>query len=389
MKSCIVTLPIQPYANPSIGLIASVIVADFFSNLVSLPLIIVTSAGGMKSIEYKKNDGFVMSLNQAGVNFEQTWDADSSLNLSRATQAIQKMIDDGMIITKSIKILNCECGAVEMPSDIITRSSRTLINKSIDGCECKLCHSKVREVTVKEAMFFKPVSKLSLQSNLVPNLYGSEFLNAWNRICSQSQYISRIRKSACQLQIGDKRIGFDWDFIWQMYLAFLKQDGFCPEFVLTSNHTIDAVLRAVLLEALITGHQINNILIPPYFLGEKGISLGKLKMNYIEKYHKNAFRLLVALSLNWKRKESRLMLSQLASCDRLIGGLNKRGKLTSGGQMLETMNAENALSVFNSSTVREFYKNIRKQGLDEDSSLSEVIFCKEDYRTVNPLLCGR
>lgn len=386
MKSCIVTLPIQPYANPSIGLIASVIVADFFSDLMSLPLVIVTSAGGMKSIEYKRNDGFVMSLDQAGVTFEQTWDADSPLNLSRVTQAIQKMINDGMIIEKSVKVLNCECGAVEIPSNITTRSSRTLISK--DG-ECKLCHSTVKEVFIKEALFFESVNKISLQANLIPKSYNSEFSNAWDRICSQSQYISRIRKSACQLQVGDKKVGIDWDFVWQMYLAFLKQDGFCPEFVLTSNHTIDAVLRAVLLEALITGYQVNNILIPPYFLGEKGISLGKLKMNYIEKYHKNAFRLIVALSLNWKRKESRLMLSQLSLCNRVIKGVNKKGGLQTGNEVWNIDNAESALLAFNSNTVREFYNNIRKQGLAKNASLSEVIFCKEDYRTVKPLFCGR
>lgn len=322
MEKCVVTLPITPVANPSLGLVASILVGDIIARNLGLKFVLALGVQGMRipvaELEGTVNS-FLLHLNNVGVRPDYVWRSDSKENKVLLEKFFSKLTEDSFIEQAQVEVLECPCGAIEKLVDAIEWNEKRRLYVVRDGMTyCKICGG-LSEKTQKIGHRFHLKENVS-GIELHPISYEREVREQIRCFSEMKVLVSRKRGTAVSIKHGDEIVSLDPDFIWQMYLPALSASGFDPCILLGSNHTLRALILVRAVQQALSPKSSLRIVVPPYFLGEGRKRLGgeSYSMNTLLLNHKiNSLRVIVGMSLNWKQKESVIQTSQLALLDKM------------------------------------------------------------------------
>lgn len=322
MIKCVVTLPITPVANPSLGLVASILVGDVIARNLGMKFVLALGVQGMRIPTAELEDtvnSFLSYLNNVGIRPDYTWRSDSEENRMLLEKFFSKLTDDSFVEQMLAEVLECPCGAIEKLADAIEWNEKRQLYIVRDGMiYCRICgglSEKIQRIGYRFHLK-EGVSGIELH----PSSYTNEVQEQIRRFSKMRVLVSRRREAAVSIKHGDETVSLDPDFVWQMYLPALSVSGFDPCILLGSNHTLRALVLVRAVQQALSPKSSLKIVIPPYFLGEGRKRLGgeSFSMNTLLLKHKiNSLRAIVGMSLNWRQKESVIQTSQLALLDKM------------------------------------------------------------------------
>lgn len=322
MKKCVVTLPITPTANPSFGMIASVIVSDIVARNLGLKLVLALGVQGMRISAHELEsvvNAFLSHLRGVGVRPDFILRGDSRVISGLIEKILISLLRQQRITMVEANILVCPCGAVEKLADVTEPYEKRRLYKTVNNeMYCKVCNGPVQKKH-EEVYLFRLSEQIS-GIQLFPEFYRNEVGEQVRNANGSRILVSRTRNSSVPMQIGKKTILFDPDFIWQTYLTTLPSVGLDPSILIGSNHRFRAVVLSRAVQETCFPQSLLNVVVPPYFLAERQAPLRGEEYSIdtlLRAHHKNSLRVLAGESLNWNRKESVVQTSQLSLLDRM------------------------------------------------------------------------
>lgn len=225
MKDCVVTLPITPIDNPSIGLMVIPFLMDALSKRMGIDSLLALNVNGAKlyndSIE-KNVNGYLSSIKKMGIFCNFIWKDDQGENIFWINKFFNQLRKEKYIIQERTIIMKCECGLVESIAEAENLFlSRRVYSTKENKKYCKVCETEIVE-SEELAYLFKFPNIISVK-NIYPEFYKKELLIMSKRFSGYKFLISRSRSSALAIWSGDKNIYLDIDFVWQMYLPTIRR----------------------------------------------------------------------------------------------------------------------------------------------------------------------
>lgn len=319
MLKSIVTLPITPQVNPSLGLVASILVGDFAARNLGLKFVLALGPQMRLSPPDRERTvtAFLDTLRRFGIRPDYVWRADTEDNYRCIQKLILRLSTEKKMIRKSwARIHVCSCGVVEKLSEATELyDKRRLYTIEQHGIRCKFCLEIAKQIERQVYRFTPSMDTISICP--YPGYYSAEIQKQMESFLRISSMISRSRESSLHVEIDGEQVSLDNDFAWQLYLLTLPELGFEPELILGSNHSLRSIVTIATLQQALAPNSILQVLIPPYFLGEGRKRLGNADA-IAGAYLKNSFRVIVASSLNWKKKESVIQIGQLQLLDKMF-----------------------------------------------------------------------
>lgn len=322
MGKCVVTLPITPVANPSLGLVASILVGDIIARNLGLKFVLALGVQGMRipSADLEGTvSSFLLHLSNIGIHPDYVWRSDSEGSKASIEKFFKRMNEDSFVEQVTADVLECSCGAIEKLFDAVEWNEKRRLYVVHDGkIYCKICGQLSKKIQKIGHRFHLKENVSGIEVH--PGSYENVIQEQIRRFSETKILVSRNRATAVSIKHGDEIVSLDPDFIWQMYLPALSVSGFDPCILLGGNHTLRALVLVRAVQQAMFPKSSLEIVVPPYFLGEGRKPLGgeAYSMNTLLLNHKiNSLRVLVGMSLNWKQKESVIQTSHLALLDKM------------------------------------------------------------------------
>lgn len=327
MEKCLVTLPITPVANPSLGLVGAILTGDFAARNLGLKFVLALGPSNMRTPVSEREEtvaAFVRHLANVGIRPDHIWRSDSEPNQRMIRECFLRMLNDSLITLSAADVEICPCGVVEkLAAATEWYEKRRLYSLRTGVPYCKFCNQRV--IVQRKPVYRFQVKTDAFELDPYPNFYANELQTQIGYLANTSLMVSRSRESSVKLETEYGLVYLDQDFAWQMYLPTLPSAGYEPSVLLGSNHNLRAIVLIRILQQNLVPNSTLVTLIPPYFLGAGGKRMGQecLMEALLGAHHKNSIRAIVGMSLNWKQKESAIDTQPLALLDKMAERLGR------------------------------------------------------------------
>lgn len=316
MKHAILTLPISPSEEPTIGSLLTPLVGDILANKTANPLVLCLNSLGVK-LDSRADRGsatrtFVATATELGIRTDLVWRDEE--RLADIHSLLQALASTGRLEVEDRPLLACSCGKVEIPMESLDSPAPGKLYESRDDgtLVCRLCATELRKVHAN-ALVFRPQRPPSYE--VYPEFYSSEISAVLSRLRRNGIIISRLRSTELALRASGKLFNVDVDFGWQGFLVAVQGLGFGPGALVVSNHSLrQAAIALQILADLDHQAEALNIVVPPYLSmpGDERSGIHDLSARrLLTQYPGATLRLFLTASLSWKRKEVMFHSSQL------------------------------------------------------------------------------
>lgn len=299
MNKMVITLPIAPYKNFSIGKLSTPILAEALAKKIDGKFYLAVNL--LDSYKERNIDGYKELLDMYGITLDEFWIDKEHIN--DLLDSIYFLIQNGYIYKIKKDMLLCNCKKVEIAKDNI--SSINMIDSCfqiIDGeYYCKSCKKRCyiyeKEVLVLDA---RAVYKENML--FFPDFINKDVKTFHNNIGINQVVISRERNTGINVIYNNKKYNIDIDFLWEIYLSlFSKSD----KIVLCSNHQLFQLYMVLMLENCFNKESKTIGLATPYINVE---NFG------IEKELENrmlSLKLFTLFNFKWSKKENSIDIGLL------------------------------------------------------------------------------
>lgn len=291
MNRLIITMPIAPYNNYSIGKLSTPILAQSLAKKINGKFVLSVNLFD----SYKTRE--ILPYQQLLQNYQVTpysyW-IDKE-NINKLINNIYLLIEKNYIREDYKKILHCKCKKVEICIDNI----KTI--NMIDSCftiydknyYCKSCKTKCIAETEK-VLVFNPnlIDKTNLK--FYPEFINKDIKTFHQTVGTNDIIISRQRPTGIKITCNNSIYNIDVDFLWQTYLSLFNEE---EKIVLCSNHQLYQLYMALMLEKSINSQAQTIGLATPY------INANKIEEKELEN-RLLSLKLFILFNFKWAKKEN-------------------------------------------------------------------------------------
>lgn len=293
----IITLPISPYSNMSVGKMTTPILGESLAK--SMDCNFTMSINVLNSYNNKNSNSFIKLMKQYNIKPNKYWiDKD---NIKQLTNQIYLLNDMGYIYEKEKEILRCNCGKVEIPKENIKTINfkDSLFEMKNGKYFCKFCKKECIISTEKVLVFD---SKLVDKNNMLfyPNFMNKDKITFDKTVGNNDILISRNRETGIKYDYNNQTYNLDIDFLWQNYLSLFNSKD---KIVMCGNHQLYQLYMVGMLEKCFNKTNNTICLATPYLEHNSNeINLENRIMS---------LKVFSLLALKWAKKENKFDLSLL------------------------------------------------------------------------------
>lgn len=254
----VITLPMKPHRKEKIGMIVIPSIADVLAKRIG-----AKSYLGVNLMDsYVKRSDFINNyydlLYQMNIDVDDVWvDTENEIKLF---SNVQKLIDNGFIKEKKIKVLRCPCGVIDMKSgsanDFVTKRSYIMKNNE---AYCKECGEKCKD-TIEKVLVFN-AGNIEFKSNTLPSRIAKDQQEFHKRLKDEDILISRYRDTKVPVIVNGTKYNIDIDFAELTYLSCFDEK---QRVIIGSNHHIYQMYMMQLLQQCLGNNAENLYVAVPY-----------------------------------------------------------------------------------------------------------------------------
>jgi len=336
LRSAIVSLPITPRKNPTLGLILIPFLMDVLSKKMGVDRVLALNVNGSKlygeDIEIHAQ-GYVQANSNFGIIPHSIWRDDQQENMYWINVFFQQLFADGIITMEDRELLRCPCRAVETLALAENRSeTRRLYEKKEGLSHCKICGGIVTNEI--DSVYLFRVPSIPVNWHVFPEFTKKEILHTMKRFTGTQLLISRTRPSALPLWTGQEHIFLDVDFAWQLCLPILRRFGYQPVVLVGSQKNLFGCYLTMLLLYLIDKTTVE-LVVPAYCKTAK--EEGGSKLMDFPNWNKSHARLFLAAHCTFHKKEVSFDPSLLKSIARMPPTSAMQAVQSRGQQLSEAL----------------------------------------------------
>ena len=146
-KNCVVTLPITPLKEHSIGLMVAPFVMDVISKKLNLYRVLALNVNGAKIHSQNVDEhvrGYIENNRILNIIPHFIWRDDQGENVFWVNKFFHDLRTGGHIVESEVELMKCSCGAVESLATAENISVARRLYQVRDGKKyCNLCESEV------------------------------------------------------------------------------------------------------------------------------------------------------------------------------------------------------------------------------------------------------
>ena len=291
MEKIIMTMPIAPYDNFSIGKMSTPILADFLAQKMDAKFVLAVNQ--LDAYKKRKIDNYLELLQQYGIKPDYVWiDSEHKIEL---LDKINYLIDNNYIYSDKRAIMSCDCKKVEIP--VVNLETINLTDscfyKKNNQFFCKSCNMPCK-VMDEDVLIFQPKLLQDREFNFYPEFINKDIKTFTNTIMENEIVLSRKRNTGVTLEYGNKSYNIDIDFLWQVYLSLFPNAN---KIVMCSNHQLYQLFIVSMLEKCYNNNGNTISLATPY-LNSTYKNEQELKNRIL------SLKIFTVLNQKWAKKEN-------------------------------------------------------------------------------------
>ena len=254
----VITLPMKPHRKEKIGMIVIPSIADVLAKRIG-----AKSYLGINLMDsYVKRSDFIDDyynlLYQMDIDVDDVW-VDTE-NEPELFSNVQKLIDNGFIKEKKLKVLRCPCGVIDMKSgsanDFVTKRSYIMKDNEV---YCKECGEKCRD-SIEKVLVFN-ASNIDFKSKTLPSRIAKDQLEFHKRLKDEDILVSRVRDTKVPVVVNGTKYNIDIDFAALTYLSCFDEN---QRVIIGSNHHVYQMYMMQLLQQCLENESENLYVAVPY-----------------------------------------------------------------------------------------------------------------------------
>lgn len=266
MERIVMTMPIAPYHNFSVGKLSTPILAK--SLAIKLNAKYVLAVNCLDAYKTRGIMEYMDLLHMYDLDPDEYW-IDSE-HREELLQQIYYLIDNNYIYSSKRDILSCHCKRVEIPIqhlDSINMNDACFYREN-GNYYCKYCHS-ICCVNEMDSLIFNPKLVTDCHFNFYPDFINKDIKTFHKNIFNNEMIISRERDTGISLDYHNNIYHIDIDFLWGVYLSLFSNKD---KIVMCSNHQLYQLYLVTLLEKCFSNEGQTISLATPYFnLSDKNL----------------------------------------------------------------------------------------------------------------------
>lgn len=294
MERLIMTMPIAPYSQYSLGKLSTPILAESLAKKIGGKSCFAVNA--LSSYQDRKIEDYKKLLEKHNIIPDMFW-IDKE-NIEYLLDKIYLLISRGFIYKTYKNILFCDCKKVEICSDYIC--SINMVDScffELDGkYYCKHCKNECN-LSSEEVLVFNPNLLEKFQLLFYPHFINKDIKTFEETIRRNDIVISRLRDTGIYIHYDNKIYNVDIDFLWEVYLSLF---GNYEKIVMCSNHQLYQLYMVMMLEKCFDINSKTIGLATPY------INCGKNEIEDILKDRNLSLKLFLLYNLRWQKKENNI-----------------------------------------------------------------------------------
>lgn len=292
MDKIIITMPIAPYKNFSVGKMTTPILAQTLAKKMNAKFILAVNL--LDSYKERTIDEYKQLLESYQIKPDEYWIDEDNIEL--LLEKICYLIDAGYIYPKDESILTCNCKKVEISINNLDTINMEDSNFIIEDNKyyCKFCK---QECTIKKnnVLVFNPNLIPNKDLNFYPEFINKDIKTFYNTVGTHEIVVSRERETEVSLTYKNKEYNLDIDFLWQVYLSLFNTK---EKIVICSNHQLYQLFMVAMLEKCFNTKSKTICIATPYL---------NIPAKEIEKELENriiSLKIFTLLNQKWAKKEN-------------------------------------------------------------------------------------
>lgn len=292
MERIVLTMPIAPYSNFSVGRMSTPILAESLAKKIGgsfqLAVNLLDSYNERNILGYKK------LLEKYKIIPDNYW-VDNE-HISELIDAIYFLMRKEYIYESEKEILTCDCKKVEISKDYI--NSINMIDSCFEKIEdkfyCKSCHT-LCNLKKENVLVFDPQKVEKQEMRFFPSFINKDVKTFHNTVGKNQIVVSRERNTGINIIYNNKVYNIDVDFLWEVYLSLFPMSD---KIVLCCNHQLFQLYMVLMLERCFNNETKTIGIATPYI---------NIPNNDIEKELENrvlSLKLFTLFNLKWGKKEN-------------------------------------------------------------------------------------
>ena len=241
----VTTLPVTPGKHNSFVTLFGPLIADVFSRLTNNSLKLVMNViHSFRSFE-KEAQKYIHQLEYLDIK-PSLIVYDSSDGYQNYIQYIVKdLFDKGFLRVKTISMIHCDCGVVELPHSVYKMLQIQERRKYVlENGRCVKCKSELKRSD--ENVLELKLPKLNIEILFHPLIYKGH-LEQSVTANERPIIISRNYRDGVVVSLNKQKFILDTDFCWMAYLGYLNESDFS---IISGSDTINHAVKAIKLLAV-------------------------------------------------------------------------------------------------------------------------------------------
>lgn len=292
MEKIILTMPISPYKNFSIGKMTTPILAETLAKKMNAKFIMAVNI--LDSYKDRNFEEYEKLLKKYDIIPNEYW-IDKNY-IDRLLEKVYLLIERGYIYSKKVEILSCGCKKVEISKynlDSINMKDANFFIKDNDYY-CKSCLGKCT-LRKEETLVFNSNLIENKQLYFYPEFINKDIKTFFNTVGRNEIVISRERETGIKVNYNNIEYNLDVDFLWQLYLSLFPNTD---KIVICSNHQLYQLFMVAMLEKCFDNQGKTICLATPYLNVENKSKELELEDRIV------SLKIISLLSQKWSKKEN-------------------------------------------------------------------------------------
>lgn len=294
MKKAVLTMPIKPYYNFSLGKMSTPILAESLAKKLGAEFYLVVNM--LDSYNTREFAPYKTLLENYQIMPDYYW-IDSE-HKDELISKIYLLIQKGYVYETMKKVVSCNCKKVEICYDSIE-----FINQK-DSCfeekngkyYCKHCQHECF-IEYQKVLVFNPANIDKNSLLFYPKFITNDVKTFSNGVAQKEIIISRRRNTGVELLHNQTLYSIDIDFLWELYLSLFEEE---EKIVLCSNHQLYQLYMVLLLEKCFDNNTTTIGLATPH------VNMHGSELEQSLEQRILSFKLWELLNFRWNVKENKI-----------------------------------------------------------------------------------
>lgn len=254
----IVTLPIAPYAEMSVGKMTTPILGESLAKSMNCKFIM--SINLLSTYQNRESNSFLELMKEYNINPDFYW-IDKE-HISELIEKVYYLINVGYIEEKIKSILLCDCGRVEIDKEnLSTINYASSLIDNLDGkYYCKHC-KKECNLHERKVMVFNSSKVNKSNMKFYPDFINKDRITFDNTVGTNDIIISRKRSTGIIIEINNSQYNLDIDFLWEIFLSLFDNQ---EKIVMCCNRQLYQLYMVGMLEKCFNDNPDTICLATPY-----------------------------------------------------------------------------------------------------------------------------